>query len=133
MIKKILKWVVISVVALIVLIFITGCNSDIPKTEKVIQKVEQSEEVEKVIEKENQEVKQEEEKKIQSTIEPKIQPSLIPTIKPTIKPSVKIVVKKSNSGICHAPGTTYYSRTIHYTRYNSIDECLASGGRLPKK
>lgn len=41
-------------------------------------------------------------------------------------------VKKSTSGICHAPGTTYYARTKNFTAYNSLDECLSSGGRLPK-
>jgi hypothetical protein len=43
------------------------------------------------------------------------------------------VVKKSSTSICHAPGTTYYDRTTNYTPYNSLDACLASGGRLPKK
>lgn len=43
------------------------------------------------------------------------------------------VVKKSSTGICHAPGTTYYDKTTNYTPYNSIDACLASGGRLPKR
>lgn len=41
------------------------------------------------------------------------------------------VVKKSTSGICHAPGTTYYNRTKNFIPYNTIDECIASGGRLP--
>lgn len=43
------------------------------------------------------------------------------------------VVKKSTNDICHEPGTTYYSRTKNYTAYNSIQECLNSGGRLPKR
>lgn len=43
------------------------------------------------------------------------------------------VVKKSRTGICHAPGTTYYNKTQNYTPYNSLDECLKSGGRLPKR
>lgn len=43
------------------------------------------------------------------------------------------VVKKSSTGICHAPGTSYYEKTKSYTPFNSIDECLASGGRLPKR
>jgi len=43
------------------------------------------------------------------------------------------VVKKSSTGICHAPGTTYYSRTKNFTPYSSLDECLESGGRLPKR
>jgi hypothetical protein len=42
------------------------------------------------------------------------------------------VVKKSRSGICHAPGTAYYPRTLQFTPYESIEACLASGGRLPK-
>ena len=42
-------------------------------------------------------------------------------------------VKKSTSSICHAQGTTYYNQTTNFTPYNTIDECLASGGRLPKK
>jgi hypothetical protein len=42
------------------------------------------------------------------------------------------VVKKSKSGICHAPGSTYYSRTKNFTPFKTLDECLKSGGRLPK-
>lgn len=42
-------------------------------------------------------------------------------------------VKKSNTGICHQKGTNYYEKTKNFTAYNSIDECLKSGGRLPKK
>ena len=41
-------------------------------------------------------------------------------------------VKKSKTDICHARGTTYYSRTTNYTAYSSISDCLNSGGRLPK-
>lgn len=46
-------------------------------------------------------------------------------------PSVGGVVKMSNSGICHAPGTTYYNRTTYFTSYGSVSACLAAGGRLP--
>jgi len=42
-------------------------------------------------------------------------------------------VKKSSTGICHEKGTTYYNETKNFTPYNSIADCLASGGRLPKK
>lgn len=42
-------------------------------------------------------------------------------------------VKKSTTGICHAPGTTYYARTKNYTAFNTLQECLNSGGRLPKR
>ncbi len=42
-------------------------------------------------------------------------------------------VKLSNSGICHAPGTTYYAQTKNFTPFKTLDECLKSGGRMPKK
>jgi hypothetical protein len=42
-------------------------------------------------------------------------------------------VKKSTTGICHAPGSTYYNRTKNFTPYNTLQECLDSGGRLPKR
>lgn len=54
-------------------------------------------------------------------------------ISPTTNTSSGSVVKKSTTGICHAPGTTYYNKTVNFTPYNSVDECLKSGGRLPKK
>jgi hypothetical protein len=44
-----------------------------------------------------------------------------------------IPVKMSNSGICHAPNTTYYEQTKKFTPYKSLDECLKAGGRMPKK
>ena len=44
-----------------------------------------------------------------------------------------IPVKMSNSGICHAPNTTYYEQTKNFTPYKSLDECLKAGGRMPKK
>ncbi len=42
-------------------------------------------------------------------------------------------VKMSNSGICHAPNTTYYEQTKNYSPYKTLDECLKAGGRMPKK
>lgn len=42
-------------------------------------------------------------------------------------------IKKSNTGICHEKGTNFYNNTKNFTTYNSIDDCLSSGGRLPKK
>jgi hypothetical protein len=42
-------------------------------------------------------------------------------------------VKMSSSGICHAQGTTYYNQTKKFTAYKTLDECLKSGGRMPKK
>jgi hypothetical protein len=42
-------------------------------------------------------------------------------------------VKMSNSGICHAPNSTYYEQTKKFTPYKTLDECLKAGGRMPKK
>ena len=42
-------------------------------------------------------------------------------------------VKMSNSGICHAPNTTYYEQTKNFTPYKSLDDCLKAGGKMPKK
>ena len=42
-------------------------------------------------------------------------------------------VKKSRNGICHPKGGTYYSRTKHYAPYDSMQACLDSGGRAPKR
>ena len=43
------------------------------------------------------------------------------------------VVKKSKSGICHAPSSPHYERTKNFTPFKTLDECLKSGGRLPKR
>lgn len=40
-------------------------------------------------------------------------------------------IKQSASGICHAPDSSYYSRTSNYQAFSNLDECLANGGRLP--
>jgi hypothetical protein len=40
-------------------------------------------------------------------------------------------VKKSNSNICHDENSTYYYKTKNYKIYNTIEEYLNSGGRLP--
>lgn len=45
----------------------------------------------------------------------------------------EIIIKKSKTSICHAPGTTYYKQTKYYKAYKTLRECLESGGRLPKK
>ena len=42
-------------------------------------------------------------------------------------------VKMSNSGICHAPNSTYYDQTKKFTPYKTLDDCLKAGGRMPKK
>lgn len=42
-------------------------------------------------------------------------------------------VKMSNSGICHAPGSTYYEQTKKFTSFKTLQECLKAGGRMPKR
>ena len=42
-------------------------------------------------------------------------------------------VKMSNSGICHAPGSTYYEQTKSFTSFKTLQECLNAGGRMPKR
>lgn len=46
----------------------------------------------------------------------------------TVQPNVKM----SKSEICHAVDSSYYKRTKAFTAYESLDECLVDGGRLPK-
>jgi hypothetical protein len=52
---------------------------------------------------------------------------------PTMVLAQEKPVKMSNSGICHAPNTTYYEQTKKFTPYKTLDECLKAGGRMPKK
>lgn len=40
-------------------------------------------------------------------------------------------VKKSTTGICHEENGTYYYRTKEYKIFNSIEDCINSGGRRP--
>ena len=47
--------------------------------------------------------------------------------------SASVPVKKSKTNICHKKGSKYYDQTKHYRAYNSIKECINSGGRLTKK
>jgi hypothetical protein len=44
-----------------------------------------------------------------------------------------IVVKKSDNGICHEPSSPSYEKTAKFTSYPSMDECVKSGGKAPKK
>ena len=41
-------------------------------------------------------------------------------------------VKKSTSHICHEKGSQYYKQTKNYESFNTIEDCLISGGRLPR-
>ena len=46
--------------------------------------------------------------------------------------SASVPVKKSKTNICHKKGSKYYQQTKHYRAYNTIKDCINSGGRLPK-
>ena len=41
-------------------------------------------------------------------------------------------VKKSKSNICHEKGSQYYKQTKKFESFGSIQDCLDSGGRLPR-
>jgi len=43
------------------------------------------------------------------------------------------VVKMSKSGICHDSNSSYYSRIKNFTAYDSLQQCLDTGGRLAKE
>jgi hypothetical protein len=40
-------------------------------------------------------------------------------------------VKKSKRGICHVRGSQGYEQTLNFTAFQSLEACLAAGGRLP--
>lgn len=40
-------------------------------------------------------------------------------------------VKKSDAGICHDASSASYNNTKKFTPFNSLDECVKSGGKLP--
>lgn len=42
-------------------------------------------------------------------------------------------VKKSDSGICHDKTSPHYEKTKNFTPFSSMDECIKSGGKPPKK
>jgi uncharacterized protein DUF1524 len=50
-----------------------------------------------------------------------------------VKSSSGGIVKKSKSGICHDTSSRSYNRTKRFTAFNSLETCLNSGGRLPKR
>ena len=45
--------------------------------------------------------------------------------------SIQGVVKLSSSGVCHPPDSSSYNQTKSFTPYDSLDDCLAAGGRSP--
>lgn len=42
-------------------------------------------------------------------------------------------VKKSNAGICHEKSSNGYKQTKNFAPFKTMDECIKSGGRAPKK
>ena len=47
--------------------------------------------------------------------------------------SASVPVKKSKTNICHKKGSKYYDQTKHFRAFNTIKDCIDSGGRFPKK
>ncbi len=56
----------------------------------------------------------------------------LPAGQPAAAASATPVVKKSDSGICHDGKSPSYERTKKFTEFKTADECLKSGGKLPK-
>jgi len=55
-------------------------------------------------------------------------------VKPAAKtPATEPEVKKSNNGICHDKASKGYKSTKNFTEFKTMDDCLKSGGRAPKK
>lgn len=44
----------------------------------------------------------------------------------------KLIVKKSRTGICHAPTSRYYAQTLNFTAFDTLRAYLASGGQVPR-
>jgi hypothetical protein len=55
----------------------------------------------------------------------------VPAGQPAAAPAAAMV-KKSDSGICHDAKSPSYERTKKFTEFKTVDECLKSGGKLPK-
>jgi hypothetical protein len=47
------------------------------------------------------------------------------------EPAKDPVVKKSDAGICHDVSSSSFNNTKKFTPFNSLDECVKSGGKLP--
>ena len=47
--------------------------------------------------------------------------------------SASVPVKKSKTNICHKKGSKYYDQTKYFRAYQTIKDCIESGGRLPKR
>jgi hypothetical protein len=51
---------------------------------------------------------------------------------PLLGADSKPAVKLSSGGICHDSSSQYFANLKNYQPFNSMQECLAAGGRLPK-
>ena len=47
------------------------------------------------------------------------------------EPAKDPVVKKSDAGICHDVSSSSFNNTKKFTPFNTLDECVKSGGKLP--
>ena len=56
----------------------------------------------------------------------------LPAGQPVAAAAAAPIVKKSDSGICHDSKSPSYERTKKFTEFKTVDECLKSGGKLPK-
>ena len=56
----------------------------------------------------------------------------LPASQPAAAAPAAPMVKKSDSGICHDAKSPSYERTKKFTEFKTVDECLKSGGKLPK-
>jgi len=56
----------------------------------------------------------------------------LPAGQPAAAAAAVSIVKKSDSGICHDSKSPSYERTKKFTEFKTVDECLKSGGKLPK-
>ncbi len=56
----------------------------------------------------------------------------LPAGQPAAAAPAAPIVKKSDSGICHDAKSPSYERTKKFTEFKTLDECVKSGGKLPK-
>ena len=57
----------------------------------------------------------------------------LPAGQPAAAAPAAPIVKKSDSGICHDKTSPGFKQTKNFTAFKTVDECIKSGGRPPKK
>lgn len=65
-------------------------------------------------------------------VQRKLTPVLVFLVLSAPSHAIADLVKKTSSGICHPPASSYYDRTNNYRPFDTVESCLDSGGRLPK-